>query len=53
MSSDKEWRVVLFPDCIFRARWKSSLGMRLEWRGGEVGVCDDDGKGRWGWRCGM
>ena len=32
----------------FRARWKSSLGTRLEWRGREVGVCDDGGKGRWG-----
>ena len=48
MGSDEEWWVVSFPDCIFRARWKSSLGTRLEWRGGEVEVCDDGGKGRWG-----
>ena len=47
MSSDGWW-VVSFPDCIFCAHWKSSLGTRLEWRGGEVEVCDDDGEGRWG-----
>jgi len=37
VGSDKEWWVVSFPDCIFRARWKSSLGMRLEWREGRWG----------------